>query len=140
MKPESRVGLRLSAMTSHTSGAGDGQIRQASLSRRLFALAMDWLASSLVARLLTENQTDRGWVTLVIFFIEVSLFTTLLGGSAGQVIAGIRIVDSESGRKIAPLAALIRTGLICLVVPALLTVNGRGLHDRAVKSVAVVNA
>ena len=114
-------------------------LRQAGLWRRLFALCLDWLASSLVARLLVSEQQLSGWVTLVIFFLEVTLFTILLGGSAGQVLAGIRIVDIDTGMKIGVLAAFIRSALICLVVPPILSINGRGLHDRAVRSIAIVN-
>ena len=114
-------------------------LRQAGLWRRLFALCLDWLASSLVARLLVSEQQLSGWVTLAIFFLEVTLFTILLGGSAGQVVAGIRIVDIDTGMKIGVLAAFIRSALICLVVPPILSINGRGLHDRAVRSIAIVN-
>lgn len=114
-------------------------LRQAGLWRRLFALCLDWLASSLVARLLVSEQQLSGWVTLAIFFLEVTLFTILLGGSAGQVVAGIRIVDIDTGMKIGVLAAFIRSAMICLVVPPILSINGRGLHDRAVRSVAIVN-
>ena len=112
----------------------------ASYARRLFALCLDWLACSLVARLLSQDQGLLGWLTLVIFFAEVALFTALIGGSAGQIVVGIRIVDIETGVRIRTLAAFLRTFLICLVVPPLLTVHGRGLHDRAVRSVAIVNA
>ena len=114
-------------------------LRRASLRRRLFALCLDWLASALVARLLVSEQQLSGWVTLAIFFAEVTLFTILLGGSAGQVVAGIRVVDIDTGMKIGALAAFIRSALICLVVPPILSINGRGLHDRAVRSVAIVN-
>ncbi|NBR93721.1 MAG: RDD family protein [Actinobacteria bacterium] len=114
-------------------------LRLASLWRKLFALCLDWLASSVIARLLVSEQQRTGWVTLAIFFLEVALFTILLGGSAGQVVAGIRIVDIDTGMKIGVLAALIRSALICLVIPPILSINGRGLHDRAVRSVAIVN-
>ena len=114
-------------------------LRQAGLWRRLFALCLDWLASSLVARLLVSEQQLSGWVTLAIFFLEVTLFTILLGGSAGQVVAGIRVVDIDTGMKIGVLAAFIRSAMICLVVPPILSINGRGLHDRAVRSIAIVN-
>ena len=132
----------MSGSDSSDSGTSDfpkGALPQASLGRRLFALCLDWLASSLVARLLVSEQQLSGWVTLVIFFCEVVLFTTLLGGSAGQVIVGIRVVDIDTGLKIALLPTIIRSALICLVIPPLLSVNGRGLHDRAVRSVTIVS-
>jgi uncharacterized RDD family membrane protein YckC len=125
------------------SGASElpeGALPQASLGRRLFALSLDWLASSLIARLLVSEQQLSGWITLLVFFAEVVLFTTLLGGSAGQVTLGIRVVDIDTGLRIGILAIIIRSALICLVVPPLLSVNGRGLHDRAVRSVTVLSA
>jgi len=62
------------------SGASErpeGGLRQASLGRRLFALCLDWLASSLVARLLVSEQQISGWVTLLVFFCRGrSLYNT----------------------------------------------------------------
>ena len=114
-------------------------IAQASFSRRLFALCLDWFATYIIARLITGQTIVPGWLQLLIFFIEVSFFTILIGGSAGQVVAGIRIVDIDTGMRIGVLPSIIRTLLICLVVPPLLTVHGRGLHDRAVRSVAALS-
>lgn len=112
---------------------------QASYSRRLVALCLDWFAAYIVVRLITQDVLIPGWLQLAIFFLEVAFFTSLIGGSAGQVVVGIRIVDIDTGLKIGVLPTLIRTFLICLVVPPLLTVHGRGLHDRAVRSVAVTS-
>lgn len=112
---------------------------QASYGRRLFALCLDWFAANILARLITQEILSPGWLQLALFFVEVAFFTALIGGSAGQVIVGIRIVDIDTGIKIGVLPTLIRTFLICLVVPPLLTVHGRGLHDRAVRSVAVTS-
>ncbi len=110
----------------------------AGYSRRLSALIIDWLAAGLIAGLITQKTLDQGWLQLAVFFAEVALFTALLGGSAGQVVVGIRIVDIDTHMKIGVLPSLIRTLLICLVVPPLLTIHGRGLHDRAVRTVPTV--
>lgn len=115
-------------------------LAHASLRRRLFALCLDWLAASLITRLITQEPQLQGWMTLAIFFLEASLFTMLLGGSAGQFLLGIRVVDIDTGMKIGALPSIIRTFLICLVIPPILSSDGRGLHDRAVRSVTVVNA
>ena len=117
----------------------DYGLPQASYSRRLFALCLDWFAAYIVARLITHEVLIPGWLQLAIFFAEVAFFTALIGGSAGQVVVGIRIVDIDTGMKIGVLPTLIRTFLICLVVPPLLTVHGRGLHDRAVRTVPVTS-
>lgn len=92
-----------------------------------------------MARLITQEVLIPGWLQLAIFFVEVAFFTALIGGSAGQVVVGIRIVDIDTGLKIGVLPTLIRTFLICLVVPPLLSVHGRGLHDRAVRSLAIIS-
>ena len=112
---------------------------QASYGRRLFALCLDWFAAYIIARLITQEVLVPGWLQLTVFFLEVSFFTILIGGSAGQVVLGIRIVDIDTGMRIGFLPSIMRTFLICLVVPPLLTVHGRGLHDRAVRSVAVIS-
>lgn len=123
----------------HDSNLEQPALPQASYSRRLVALCLDWFAAYIVARLITQDVLIPGWLQLAIFFVEVAFFTALIGGSAGQVVVGIRIVDIDTGLKIGVLPTLIRTFLICLVVPPLLTVHGRGLHDRAVRSVAVTS-
>ncbi|NCA18590.1 MAG: RDD family protein [Actinobacteria bacterium] len=115
------------------------RLPQATYGRRLLALCIDWFASYIIARLVTQQLLVPGWIQLSIFFLEVSFFTILIGGSAGQVLLGIRIVDIDTGMRIGFLPSIMRTFLICLVVPPLLTVHGRGLHDRAVRSVAILN-
>ena len=117
----------------------ESRFNQASYSRRLFALCLDWFAAYIVARLITQELGAQGWLQLAIFFVEVAFFTALIGGSAGQVVVGIRVVDIDSCVRIGFLATLIRTFLICLVIPPLLTVHGRGLHDRAVRTIPIVS-
>lgn len=130
----------MSEPTSGWRSEAGAEPESASYTRRLFALCLDWLACTLIARLVTQDQRLTGWLTLLIFFVEVAFFTALLGGSAGQIVLGIRVVHIETGMKIGVLATFLRTFLICLVVPPLLTVHGRGLHDRAVRSVAILNS
>ena len=76
-------------------------------------------------------------IPLIIFFVEVAVLTALMGSSFGQRIMGIRIVSVTHGR-LDPLRAVLRTLLLCLVVPPLIfDRDQRGLHDRAAGSVAV---
>jgi uncharacterized RDD family membrane protein YckC len=65
------------------------------------------------------------------------VFTTLLGGSAGQLITRIAVRRLHGG-ALDPWYALIRTLLICLVIPPVIY-NGdqRGLHDLATDSIVV---
>jgi len=108
--------------------------------RRIAALFIDWLVSSLVliaiagpSRYSGPNGTS---LILPIFFVEIVLFTILLGGSFGQIALKIRVRRID-GARLTPWAILIRTLLIVLVVPPLIfKSDGRGLHDMAVNSAA----
>lgn len=101
--------------------------------RKAQAITIDWIGSLFVAGLLL----DKSW-TLLFFFFQVAILTALTGASAGQRLRGIRIIDVNTLQNIAPLGALLRTFLICLVIPAVVqNKEGRGLHDLATKSAAV---
>ena len=109
--------------------------------RRLGALAIDWLACIGLSRLLfggfAYGGTESSLTILAIFFVEVALLTWLMAASFGQRLLGIGVVG-VSGRRLGLPAVLLRTLLLCLVVPALvIDRDGRGLHDRAARSVVV---
>ena len=96
---------------------------------------LDWGASTLVAVGIIGlgdylNDPSSGWVVLGIFALEVSLLTALTGGSFGQLLTGVRVLTTE-GRPLSLLKAVVRTLLICVVVPPLVFKpdSGRGLHD-----------
>lgn len=113
----------------------------ASLGRRVIALVVDWLASTGVALLLvgaTGYTSDlTSLTTFTVFFIEVTLLTWLIRASFGQRLLGMRVVRIDGGR-LGLLRSLLRTLLICLVIPPLvMDSQGRGLHDRAVGSVVI---
>lgn len=110
----------------------------ATLGRRVVALFIDWIAALLISRALvgTPETTLESFATLGIFALEVTLLTWLWGASFGQRIVGIRVVGR--GRRLGLVAALLRTVLICIVLPPLIwDADGRGLHDRAVDSVVI---
>ncbi|RJS48004.1 transporter [Nocardioides cavernaquae] len=70
-----------------------------------------------------------GFYTLGIFVVEAAVFTTLLGGSFGQLMTRLRVVRLDGGR-LGPLPALARSAMIALVIPPLVfKPDGRGLHD-----------
>ena len=114
----------------------------ASWGRRILALVIDWIASILVVvgfvgvgRYLDDRSS--GWWVLGAFAIQVTLFTALLGGSFGQLVTGVRVLR-EDGRLLPFIPTLLRTVLICLVVPPLVfqSATGRGLHDLWTRSAA----
>ncbi|SEE01373.1 RDD family protein [Ruania alba] len=96
--------------------------------RRLVGIAIDWaLASAISAGFFDFDPM----ATLGVF----AAMTVLLVGTAGSTI-GHRLlglgVRTEDGRFPGPLRALVRTVLVCLVIPAVVTdPDGRGVHDRA---------
>jgi len=101
---------------------------------RFVALCVDWLASLLVAMFLTGGaaMSSRGWETwmpMLVFLVEASVLTALLGGSFGQLLLRVAVVRLD-GRPVTVLGALLRTALICLVIPPLVyNSDRRGLHD-----------
>lgn len=108
-------------------------MERASLGRRAAALLIDWLASTGTAVVFTGSLWDprTNQLNYLIFVAEVLALTLLLGGSFGQLLLGMRIEHITGGRP-SPLQVLIRTVLLALVIPAVVTgSDGRGLHDKA---------
>lgn len=120
---------------------GSGSV--AGWGRRALALAIDWLASMLVvgAFIGVEVWTGRGlaqWGPMLVFLLEATVLTALMGGSFGQLVCRL-VVARLDGRPVNLLQALLRTSLICLVIPPLVfNRDQRGLHDLAVKTVTLV--
>lgn len=111
------------------------------LGRRLVALAIDWLVAIGVSLLLFRDvaygSLESSVAILMIFAAELILLTWLTGSSFGQRILGVQVVRMDGGR-LGLGRVVLRTALICLVIPAVvIDSNGRGLHDRAVGSVVV---
>jgi uncharacterized RDD family membrane protein YckC len=115
------------------TGAGFG--------RRLAAIAIDWALSIGIALLLfpqlAYGSSESSAATLLIFATEVIILTWLIAASFGQRVLGIVVVRTDGG-KLGLGRVVLRTLLICLVIPAVvLDSDGRGLHDRAVDSIAL---
>ena len=111
----------------------------ASWLHRIGALLIDWFACLGVTVLVlgpegwSSNQ-HSGLYTLLLYVLENTLFTSLVGGSFGQLATRLRVVRLEGGR-LNPLRALLRSAMIALVIPPLVfRPDGRGLHDMAVGS------
>lgn len=114
----------------------------ASLLRRLGAIAIDWLASIIVARLILPGAPygsgESALATLAVFAVEVIVFTWLTGSSFGQRVLGIVVVSINGGR-LSAWRVIVRTLMICIVIPALVyDSKGRGLQDLAVGSIVLL--
>ena len=113
----------------------------ATLGRRVLALGLDWLMSIGVSLVLLRDVAYGSgessiWV-LAIFVTEVVVLTWLTAASFGQRILGLSVVRTD-GTRIGLGRVILRTLLICLVIPAVvIDPSGRGLHDRAVGSVVL---
>jgi uncharacterized RDD family membrane protein YckC len=124
---------------------GPGSV--AGFGRRVVALMIDWFGSILVVTLLSggrygfgaapEDAARTQLLTLAVFAIEVALLTWLGGASAGQRVVGLAVRRID-GQRVPLLAAIVRTVLICLVIPPVVyDRDGRGLHDRAAASIVL---
>ncbi len=110
--------------------------------RRVLALGIDWALSMLAAGAFLGQDVWRGagtaaWLPLLLFGLEVVVLTALVGGSAGQLVTRV-VVRRTAGQPLDLLRAVVRTLLICLVIPPVIyNRDQQGLHDLAVDSIAL---
>lgn len=110
----------------------------ASYGRRLAALCLDWAMSWAVVGLISQRALGVGNWILLTFFLEVALLTSLTGQSAGQRMVHIRVVAWPTLEALTPISVVVRTVLLVLVVPPLITdAHSRGLHDRLARSAVI---
>lgn len=75
--------------------------------------------------------------TLLLFCAGQMLTVGFTGHSIGHRVFGLQ-VQSMDGTAIKPTVGILRSLLLCLVIPALIAdADQRGLHDRAGKSILV---
>jgi uncharacterized RDD family membrane protein YckC len=114
-------------------------VQTVSLGRRLGALFIDWIIAALSGVAVAgvsypPKDPMQNLIITGIFVLEVSVLTGLLGYSIGKRIFGLK-VENPDGRPIGVARALLRTALVCLVIPAIvMTDDKRGLHDLAAGS------
>jgi len=125
--------------------AGAGSV--AGFGRRVVALLVDWLLSLALVTVFSGgtlgfvadpgNATPSSIATLAVFFFQMSAFIAVAQASIGMRIVGIGVADM-SGARVGLLRAMMRTALLCLVIPAVIyDRDGRGLHDRAANTIVL---
>jgi uncharacterized RDD family membrane protein YckC len=149
------MGSWLEGETPSTGGAhrgarlglpAEGPGSLARLGRRVAALAIDWVACLAIAAAFFPAAGASGFflsqgdpmATLGIFALENVLLVGTVGNTLGHRILGLQVrragVPPVTDAPAMPpnvLLALVRTVLLCLVVPAVVwDADGRGLHDR----------
>ncbi|MFC5664442.1 RDD family protein [Kitasatospora misakiensis] len=107
--------------------------------RRVGALLVDgWLVSLIAFGLIGKGSPGSAnmWTTPLFFTVTVLLLATT-GTTVGKRLFGLRIIRLDGSRATIP-QVLLRTLLLCLLVPALVwDRDTRGLHDKAVGTVEV---
>ena len=102
--------------------------------RRILDICIDWGLSYLIAAAFFGGNPNA---ILAIFAIEQMLLVGMLGYSVGHRIMGIEVVQLN-GRQPSLLDGVIRSLLVCLVIPVIIVdADHRGLHDRAIKSILI---
>lgn len=103
--------------------------------RRLAAVLVDWLACLAVTGGLLRVASP--WATLAVFWVENLVLVATLGFTFGHRLLGMRVTRLD-GSPPGVLAALLRSVLLCLAVPAFVwDRDQRGLHDRLPGTVLV---
>ncbi len=101
---------------------------------RILAIMIDWLPCAVAAQLLTSNPA---FSALALFAAMTALSIGIAGRTPGHAVAGLRVALLD-GRRAGFGAGVIRTMLLCLVIPPVVyDDDGRGLHDRAVGTIVL---
>lgn len=105
------------------------------------AAAIDWLLCQLIAiGLLDVSPADGGSGSLVplgLFLLMHLVLVGTIGTTIGHKIVGIE-VRAQDGGSMSPTRTLVRTLMVALFFPAILTANdGRGLHDKAAGAMTI---
>ena len=108
------------------------------LGRRLAAITIDWLASYAIAFAFFagggnfgERVSGSRVPTTLILVAEYAILIALTGASFGHRLLRMKVVDFNHGGLPTIRQALIRTGLMAIVITAITyDEDGRGIHER----------
>ena len=118
----------------------DPRYPRVSQGRRMLGVLIDWLMSYAIAIgfFVEFGEPSMGAVVFLIFTAEYLLFAALGGATPGHRVVGLKIVRFSDGGMPTPLHALIRTGLLVLVLTAItFDHNGRGINERLSNTVLI---
>jgi uncharacterized RDD family membrane protein YckC len=133
VQPPSQQRVRGASLGLPAEGPGS----LASFGTRAAAFCIDALGSALVAGLFTAPRLPGNWALGA--FAAVTVITLVaFGQTPGMRLLGLRLAHPRPGQRLAAWRAVVRTALLCLLVPALLVnADGRGLHDRLTDTAVV---
>src|SRR3569833_2041609 len=133
VQPPSQQRVRGASLGLPAEGPGS----LASFGSRLLAFCVDALGSALIAGLFTAPRLPGNWSLAAFAAVTVEPLI-LFGQTPGMRLLGLRLAHPRPGERLAPWRAVVRTALLCLLLPALLVnADGRGLHDRLTDTAVV---
>lgn len=102
--------------------------------RRLGAIFVDWALASLLSAAFFHLNS---WATLGLFALLQVVFIPTISGSIGHRIFRMRVVALRGG-WVGVWRTLVRTLLLCIVIPALVwDSDQRGFHDKVAGTVLI---
>jgi hypothetical protein len=97
------------------------------MGRRIVALAIDWALAVGVSIAFFDYEP---FATLAVFAVAQAVLLLIANGSIGHLITRSRVVPVKGG-YLGAWRPLVRTILLCLVIPAVIwDRDQRGMHDR----------
>ncbi len=97
------------------------------MGRRIVALAIDWALAVGVSFAFFNYEP---FATLAVFAVAQAVLLLIVNGSVGHLIVRSRVVPVKGG-YLGAWRPLVRTILLCLVIPAVIwDRDQRGMHDR----------
>ncbi len=115
----------------------DGPGSLAPFGRRVAQYLVDAVAAGLVTALFTAPEPPQQW-SLLTFGVMTAVFLVLTGQTPGMRLLGLRLAHPHPEQRLAVWRAVVRTGLLVLLLPALVVdSDGRGLHDRLTDTAVV---
>ena len=118
----------------------DVRYPRVSQGRRMLGVLIDWLMSYAIAVgfFVEFGDSSRVVVVFLVFTAQYLIFAALGGATPGHRIVGLKIVRFSDGGMPTPVQALIRTGLLILIITAItFDQNGRGINERLSNTVLV---